>query len=94
MVRSVLDGDEPPLLGLMADAESSLTGLRLVRGDEILKIECGVQAVRRRRPATACARGCCLTSAPMGQQIVSNRLRGDEGCVGLGSLAVEESLRS
>ena len=53
MLGCVLDVVEPPLLGLVADAKSSLTGLRLVGGDLILKIERGVQAVQLRLTGAA-----------------------------------------
>ena len=53
MLGCVLDEDEPPLLGLLADAKSSLTGLRLIGGDLILKIERGVQAVQLRLTGAA-----------------------------------------
>ena len=49
----MLDDSEPPLLGLLADAKSSLTGLRLIGGDLILKIERGVQAVQLRLTGAA-----------------------------------------
>ena len=53
MLGCVLDESEPPLLGLLADAKSSLTGLRLIGGDLILKIERGVQAVQLRLTGAA-----------------------------------------
>ena len=53
MLGCVLDEDEPPLLGLVAEAGSSLTGLRLVGGDPILKIERGVEAVQVRLTGAA-----------------------------------------
>ena len=43
MLGCVLDGDEPTRLGLVEDAGSSLTGLRLVGGDLIHKIERGLR---------------------------------------------------
>ena len=53
MLGCVLVEGEPPLVGLLADAKSSLTGLRLIGGDLILQIERGVQAVQLRLTGAA-----------------------------------------